>query len=127
MCEDFDLIGLLGGTVGYSWGKTLLCYQGQTPASGVRNLTGYTADMEVRDSDGVLIARISTTSGSQGSINVVGAAGSVGLLIYKSHMSTVAPGMYRYELRLVDGSGNDWKAFTGKFEIKAKLIGAATP
>lgn len=126
--SDFDLIGQLGGTVGYQWGRTLICYQGATVSTPVRDLTGFTADMEVRDSDGNLIARISTTpGGTHGSITITGASGSVALLFYKSHLSTVAPGMYRYELRLVDGSGNDQKLFTGKFEIKQKLIGAANP
>lgn len=124
---ELDLVGALGGTVGYQWAKTLTCYSGATASTPVRNLTGYTADMEIRDTEGTLIARISTTTGTHGSITVNGTAGTIALLFYKSHFSTVSPGLYRYELRLVDGSGNDQKLLNGKFEITAKLIGAATP
>lgn len=124
---DFDFIGALGATVGYLWAKTLICYSGATTSTPVRNLTGYTADMEVRSSDGTLAARISTTAGSNGSITITGASGSIALLISAAHMGTLSPGLYRYELRLVDGSGNATKLFVGKFEIAPKLIGAATP
>lgn len=125
--SDLDLVGQLGGTVGYQWGRTLICYQGPTTSTPVRNLTGFQADMEIRDSE-TLIARISTTpGGTHGSITITGASGSIALLFYKSHLSTVAPGLYRYELRLVDAAGNDQKLFTGKFELKPKLIGTANP
>lgn len=128
MCNaELDLTGSLGGTVGYQWAKTLTCYSGATTSTPVRNLTGYTADMEIRDGEGVLAARISTTAGTHGSITINGAAGTIALLFYTSHFATLSAGLYRYELRLVDGSGNDQKLLTGKFEIKSKLIGAETP
>lgn len=123
MADTLDLCGELAAATGYTYKQSLEFFQ-TTENGPVVDLTGWTADWEVRDSAGASVIRISTTNGAHGQITIDGAGGVITLRVNRAKMKTVAAGIYRHELRTWDGTGLDVREFSGDFVVEAGLIAA---
>lgn len=76
------------------WTRTLRWSSGGTPV----NLTGYTAEMDVRDAGGTEAVTLTTTNGR---ITLGGSAGTIALTIPHSVTSTLTPGTYYFDLLVI--------------------------
>ena len=78
------------------------------------DLTGYTALMEVRDSDGTLIVTLSTANSR---IALGGAAGTITLTVDDADTEDLDPGTYRYDLTLTSSGGTTTRLIEGVFTV----------
>lgn len=79
-------------------------------AGDLVNLTGYTAQMVVSDSDGSAVITLTGGSG----ITLGGSAGTIGL---QAQTSGIDPGCYSYFLKLTSGTGIITTLLVGSFDI----------
>lgn len=84
------------------------------------NLTGYTADMQVRyATDTSIIVELST---SNGRITIDAAYGRVNLTISAADTATLAAGTYQYDLNLTNtADGTIYKILQGTFVVAASV------
>lgn len=83
------------------------------------NLTGYTAKMQIKTSAaGTLILELNT---SNGRISINGPLAAITLTISAADTTTLPSGVYVYELKLTDVSGNVSSLIFGAFEILAAV------
>ena len=85
-----------------------------------RNLTGYTARMQVREvvtSQDFLLEL--TTENSR--IALGGALGTITLTVASSATAQILPGQYVYDLELVSGGGQKTTLLGGNFKVKAQV------
>ena len=82
------------------------------------DLTGYTADMQVRDVSNNLITELSTANGR---ITLTPALGTINLTLTASQTAALAPGNYNYDLNLTSPGGFVYKILIGAFIINASV------
>jgi len=80
------------------------------------NLTGYTADLDVKDVQGNLVTTLTT---SNGGITLGGSAGTIALSLSATQTSALGPGIYSYDLLLTSGSGIKTRLIEGSFTVQA--------
>ena len=83
------------------------------------NITGYSADMQVRDVSGGLITEMSTNNG-RATIN--GALGQTTLTLTAAQTGALAVGNYTYAFNLTDTSSNVYQILNGSFVVQATVI-----
>jgi len=83
------------------------------------DLTGYSADMQVRDVSNNLITRIST---SNGKATLTPALGTVNLALTASDTAALAAGVYNYALNLTDSASNVYQILNGTFTVNASVV-----
>jgi len=84
------------------------------------NLTGWSADMQVRAAtDTALIVELSTANGH---IVIDGPAGKVKLTLSATETNALPAGTYQYELNLTDLDNNVYKILVGAFVVQASVI-----
>lgn len=83
------------------------------------DLTGYTADMQVRDVSNNLITELST---SNGRITISAALGTVNLALTATQTNALAAGNYNYALNLTDSASNVYQILQGAFIINASVV-----
>jgi hypothetical protein len=83
------------------------------------DLTGYSADMQVRDVSNNLIVELSTANTK---ITLTPTQGIVNLLLTATQTSALAVGNYTYGLNLTDSAGNVYQILTGNFIISASAV-----
>ena len=85
------------------------------------NLTGYSADMQVRDVSNNLIAELSTANGKA---VITAATGTVTLTLTATQTASgVLPaGSYTYALNLTDSSSNVYQILQGAFVVSASVV-----
>lgn len=119
-------------TCGIAGLYNITCQQGATfqrqvtwtdSARDAYNLTGYTARMQVRANvtSNTVIATLSTTAGSEGTITLGGTAGTVDLLISAANTASLTAGQYVYDLELVSGGGVVTRLLEGNFKVSAEV------
>ena len=119
-------------TCGIAGLYNITCQQGATfqrqvtwtdSARDAYNLTGYAARMQVRANvtSNTVIATLSTTAGSEGTITLGGTAGTVDLLISATNTAALTAGQYVYDLELVSGGGVVTRLLEGNFKVSAEV------
>jgi hypothetical protein len=83
------------------------------------NLTGYTADMQVRDVSNILITELSTSNG-RASIN--GATGTVTLTLTAAQTAALTTGSYSYGLNLIAPDTTTYQILQGAFVITTSAV-----
>ena len=85
------------------------------------NLTGYTADMQVRDVSNNLIVELSTANGK---IVIVPALGQINLALTPTQTAagTLPAGNYNYALNLTDSASNVYQILQGAFVVTASVV-----
>jgi len=85
------------------------------------NLTGYTADMQVRDVSNNLIVELSTANGK---IVITATTGTTTLTLTAAQtaVSVLPAGNYTYALNLTDGSGNVNQILQGAFVVTTSVV-----
>ena len=79
------------------------------------NLTGYTADMQVRQfTDSAILVELSTTNGR---IVITPALGQVALTLTAAQTAALTSGNYQYDLNLTSPDGIVYKILQGAFVI----------
>lgn len=79
------------------------------------NLTGYTADMQVRQfTDSAILVELSTTNGR---IVITPALGQVALTLTATETAALTSGNYQYDLNLTSPDGIVYKILQGAFVI----------
>lgn len=82
-----------------------------------KNLTGYTAAMEIRKSPGeTVILTLATGSG----ITLGGTLGTIAILITVTQTNALAAGRYRYDMLLISGTVKT-RLFEGECEVRDKI------
>jgi hypothetical protein len=79
------------------------------------DLTGYSADLDVRSSAEDVSEALTFTSGS--GLTLGGTNGTVRLQKTASETGALTSGRYVYDLRLVDGSGDSEYILEGQFNV----------
>lgn len=83
------------------------------------NLTGYTADMQVRVApDQPIIVELST---SNGRAVITGALGKITLTLTAAQTAALAEGVYQYDLNLTAPNTTVTKILTGNFVVQASV------
>ncbi len=104
-----------------------VCEQGATysrvltwrdSSSVLVNLTGYTAEMDVRTSSRDLVVTLTTANGR---ISLGGSAGTITLTLSATETAALAPGCYLYDLLLTSGGGVVTRLVEGAFEISGRV------
>jgi len=85
------------------------------------NLTGYTADMQVRNVSNNLIVELSTGNGK---IVITPTTGTITLTLTAAQTSVGAlpAGSYTYALNLTDNSGNVYQILQGAFVVTTSVV-----
>lgn len=85
------------------------------------NLTGYSADMQVRDISNNLIVELST---SNGKISINAALGQINMALTATQTSAanLPAGNYNYALNLTDSAGNVYQILQGAFIVTASVV-----
>lgn len=85
------------------------------------NLTGYTADMQVRDVNNNLIVELSTANGKA---VITPATGTVTLTLTAAQTAPglLPAGSYTYALNLTDSSSNVYQILQGAFVVSASVV-----
>ena len=83
------------------------------------DLTGYTADMQVRDVSNNLITELSTGNGR---ITISAALGTINLTLTATQTNALAAGNYNYALNLTDSASNVYQILQGAFIINASVV-----
>lgn len=83
------------------------------------DLTGYTADMQVRDISNNLIVELTTSSG----ISIAAALGQINLTLTATQTSAgnLPAGNYTYALNLTSSGGIVYQILTGNFIVVASV------
>ena len=85
------------------------------------NLTGYSADMQVRDVSNNLIVELSTANGK---IVITPALGTITLTLTATQTSAanLSAGVYTYGLNLTDSNSNVYQILAGNFSVTASVV-----
>ena len=85
------------------------------------NLTGYSADMQVRDISNNLIVELSTANGK---ITIAPSIGQINLALTATQTAagTLAAGNYNYALNLTDSASNVYQILQGAFVVTASVV-----
>ena len=85
------------------------------------NLTGYSADMQVRDVSNNLIVELSTANGN---IVLTPALGTITMTLTSTQTSAayLPAGNYTYALNLTDSSSNVYQILAGNFAVTASVV-----
>jgi len=85
------------------------------------NLTGYSADMQVRDVSNNLVVELSTANGE---ITINAALGQVNLNLTSTQTSAgnLPAGNYTYALNLTDSANNVYQILQGSFAVSASVV-----
>ena len=83
------------------------------------NLTGYSADMQVRDVSNNLIVELST---SNGKAVITGATGTVTLTLTAAQTAALAVGTYSYGLNLIAPDTTTYQILQGAFVVNASSV-----
>lgn len=85
------------------------------------NLTGYSADMQVRDVSNNLIVELSTANGKA---VITPATGTVTLTLSATDTATgtLAAGTYSYDLNLTAADSTVYKILQGAFVVNASVV-----
>jgi len=85
------------------------------------NLTGYSADMQVRDISNNLVVELSTANGK---ITISAALGQInmGLTATQTSAANLPAGNYNYALNLTDPSSNVYQILQGAFVVTASVV-----
>lgn len=85
------------------------------------NLTGYSADMQVRDVSNNLIVELSTANGK---IVITPALGTITMTLTATQTSAanLPAGVYTYGLNLTDSNSNVYQILAGNFSVTASVV-----
>ena len=83
------------------------------------NLTGYTADMQVRDISNNLVTELST---SNGRAVITPGIGQIALTLTAAQTAAITVGNYNYGLNLTDSAGNVYQILAGAFIVTASSV-----
>jgi hypothetical protein len=106
---------------GTTWDYSLTWEDGNPPAA--KNLTGYTARLQVRataDADDTVID-LDNLIGGNGGITLGGVAGTIALAMSATNTALVDPGWYVYDLELESSAGVVTRLLEGKFAVVAEV------
>ena len=85
------------------------------------NLTGYSADMQVRDISNNLIVELSTANGKAVISAALGQT-TFSLTPTQTSAANLPAGNYNYAVNLTDGSGNVYQILIGAFTVSASVV-----
>ena len=85
------------------------------------NLTGYTADMQVRDVSNNLVVELSTANGKAVISPALGQT-TFTLTPTQTSAANLPVGNYTYAFNLTDGSSNTYQILNGAFNVQASVI-----
>lgn len=85
------------------------------------NLTGYSADMQVRDVSNNLIVELSTANG-EAVINAALGTVTLTLTAVQTAVGVLPVGVYTYGLNLTDSSNNVYQILAGNFAVTASVV-----
>jgi len=85
------------------------------------NLTGYSADMQVRDVSNNLIVELSTANGKATIQPALGQTTFI-LTAAQTAAGVLPPGNYTYAFNLTDSSSNVYQILNGAFTVTASVI-----
>lgn len=108
--QDHDFILFQGSTVAFGivWG-------GSVPI----DVTGYDAELTVRDGvGGTLITQFTTGNGR---VSIGSTDGAINFSMTSTDSGALVAGDYIYELRVTDDLSNENQVMSGRFTIKAEL------
>lgn len=95
-------------------------FRWQTKGTGTPvNLTGYSAQMQIRRTPADATALVSLTSAANGGITIEGTEGRVNIEISAATTSNLAPGRYVYDLVLTDLSSKKKRLVEGVVIVDA--------
>jgi len=83
------------------------------------NLTGYTADMQVRDVSNNLITELSTANGRA---VISPGLGQVTFTLTAAQTNALTPGNYTYAINYTDTAGNVYQILAGAFTVTASVV-----
>lgn len=96
---------------GQPWNQNLRCKK----AGEVMDLTGYTAEMQIRPSENS--ARLT----AQVHAEVTGVDGLISLALTQDETAGIVPGIYVYDLKMINPKGIARYWMIGKFSIKGRV------
>jgi len=108
----------LGTRRGATW-STVLTWRNE--AAALVNLTGYTAEMDVRTTNEDTGTQLLTLTTSNGRISLGGAAGTITLTISATDTALLTAQTAWYDLLLVSGAGTVTPLFEGVFVIGPRV------
>jgi len=85
------------------------------------NLTGYSADMQVRDVSNNLVVELSTANGKAVISPALGQT-TFTLTPTQTSAANLPVGNYTYAFNLTDGSSNTYQILNGAFNVQASVI-----
>jgi hypothetical protein len=100
---------------GATFDKTFTISISGTP----KNLTGYTAAMQVRETYDSTSTILSLTSGT--GITLGGTAGTIALLVSSTATASLTEGFYQYDLEITSGGGVTDRLLQGKFVVTPQV------
>lgn len=83
------------------------------------DITGYDADLQVRDVSNTLITEMSTTNGRA---VISGALGQVTVTLTAAQTAALAAGTYTYGLNLIAPDATTYQILTGNFTVNASAV-----
>jgi len=83
------------------------------------NLTGYSADMQVRDVSNNLITEMSTANGRA---TIAAGLGQVTFTLTASQTAALTPGNYNYAINYTDSAGNVYQILNGAFTVAESVV-----
>lgn len=82
-------------------------------------MTGYSADMQVRDVSNNLITEMSTGNGKA---TITGSAGEISCDLTAAQTAALAAGTYSYALNVTDGTGTVTQLLNGAFLVAPSVV-----
>lgn len=83
------------------------------------NLTGYSADMQVRDASNNLITELSTANGRA---VISPGLGQVTFTLTAAQTAALTPGNYSYAINYTDSASNVYQILAGAFTVTASVV-----
>ena len=83
------------------------------------DLTGYSADMQVRDVSNNLITELSTANGKA---VISPGLGQVTFTLTSAQTAALAPGNYSYAINYTDSAANVYQILAGAFTVTASVV-----
>ena len=96
------------------WAVTMTWYLTSAKTT-VKDLSGYTAALDIRrkQSDSTALASLTSSSG----ITLGGSAGTISIVLTDVQTAAVAPGFGVWDLELIDGDGSNLRLVEGTCEF----------
>ncbi len=97
------------------WGASMTWYVTTVAAGTKKDLTNYTAAMDIRrkTSDSTALAALTSSSG----ITLGGTAGTINLALTDVQTAAITPGMAVFDLELIDAAGSNMRLLEGTMEF----------